>query len=75
MPEDELLAATDVILTVANLGETPVRFEIPDLGYAVDIAAGHSLDLVVNAPAGTYPLTLDRPGTPEYAQRRPDAGA
>ena len=56
-----LLSGTDVILTVANLGETPIRFEIPGLGFATDIADGHSIDLVVNAPAGTYPLTSIAP--------------
>jgi hypothetical protein len=64
-PDHELLAATDVILTIANVGEAPVRFEIPGLGFAMDIAAGHSVDLIVDAPAGTYPLNLAHPGSPD----------
>jgi hypothetical protein len=62
---DPLRSGSDVILSVANLTEAPVRFEISGLAFAMDIAAGHSFDLVVNAPAGAYPLTLAGPGIPD----------
>jgi hypothetical protein len=46
----------EVFLAVANLGSLPQRFEIPEFGFSLDVAAGHSVTLLIDAPSGRYEL-------------------
>ena len=46
----------DAFVAVVNLGTLPQRFEIPDFGFSLDVAAGHSVTLRIAAPSGRYEL-------------------
>lgn len=55
-------ADTDVTFVLPNQGVTLHNFSIDDLGIDVDIDAGATQEVVVNAPAGTYEYYCNVPG-------------
>ena len=61
---DELTipANTDVTVVLPNEGVTPHNFSIDALDISVDIAAGATEEVVINAPAGEYEFYCNVPG-------------
>lgn len=55
-------AGSDVILTLPNEGVTLHNFSIDALGISVDIAAGATETVTINAPAGNYEYYCNVPG-------------
>lgn len=55
-------AGTDVTLTLPNEGVTLHNFSIDALGVSVDISAGATETVTLNAPAGTYEYYCNVPG-------------
>jgi uncharacterized protein (DUF305 family) len=55
-------AGTDVTLTLPNEGVTLHNFSIDALGISVDIAAGATETVTINAPAGSYEYYCNVPG-------------
>ena len=55
-------AGTDVTLTLPNEGMTLHNFSIDALGISVDIAAGATETVKINAPAGSYEYYCNVPG-------------
>jgi uncharacterized cupredoxin-like copper-binding protein len=55
-------AGTDVILTLPNEGVTLHNFSIDVLGISVDIPAGATETVTINAPAGSYEYYCNVPG-------------
>ena len=58
-------ANADVTMNVRNEGAAPHNFSIDALGISVDIAAGESKQVVINAPAGEYEFYCNVPGHKE----------
>src|SRR5215218_4593001 len=58
-------ANTDVTMNVRNEGAAPHNFSIDALGISVDIAAGESKQVVINAPGGEYEFYCNVPGHKE----------
>jgi plastocyanin len=55
-------AETDVAVSLPNDGVTQHNFSIDELGIDVDIEAGATEEVVINAPAGTYEFYCNVPG-------------
>lgn len=55
-------ANTDVTVRVPNVGLLPHTFVIEELGIKLEMAAGQTQEVVINAPAGTYDFICDVPG-------------
>jgi uncharacterized cupredoxin-like copper-binding protein len=58
-------ANTDVTVNLPNEGAAPHNFSIDALGIDVDIAAGATEHVVINAPAGEYEFYCNVPGHKE----------
>ena len=58
-------ANTDVTVMVPNAGAAPHTFVIEALGIKIEMAAGETKEVVINAPAGTYEYICDVPGHEE----------
>ena len=58
-------ANTDVTVTVPNVGASPHTFVIEALGIKIEMAAGETKEVVINAAAGTYDYICDVPGHEE----------
>ena len=58
-------ANTDVTVRVPNIGVLPHTFVIEELGIKLEMAAGQTQEVVINAPAGTYDFICDVPGHAE----------
>jgi uncharacterized cupredoxin-like copper-binding protein len=55
-------ANTAVTFTLVNNGALGHNFSIPTLNISVDVAAGETTTVEVNAAAGSYPFDCDVPG-------------
>jgi len=58
-------ANTDVTVTVPNVGAALHTFVIEALGVKIEMAAGETKEVVINAAAGTYEYICDVPGHAE----------
>lgn len=63
--EIEIPAGQDVKLLLPNLGAAPHNFSIDALDISVDLAAGETKEVTINAPAGTYEFYCNVPGHKE----------
>jgi uncharacterized cupredoxin-like copper-binding protein/mono/diheme cytochrome c family protein len=63
--EIEIPAGQDVTILLPNLGAAPHNFSIDALDISVDLAAGETKDVVINAPAGEYEFYCNVPGHKE----------
>jgi nitrite reductase (NO-forming) len=55
-------ADKSVTISLQNLGGAPHNFSIDELDISVDIAAGETGEVQINAPAGTYEFYCNVPG-------------
>ena len=60
-----LPTGTPTTITLVNNGGLMHNFSIGDLGISVDIEAGATQTVEINAPAGTYTYHCDVPGHTE----------
>lgn len=58
-------ADTATTITLVNNGAVLHNFSIPDLNISVDVEAGATQTVEINAPAGTYAYNCDIPGHTE----------
>jgi uncharacterized cupredoxin-like copper-binding protein len=55
-------ANTPTTVTLTNIGAVPHNFSIDALNISEDVAPGESVDIAINAPAGTYEYYCAMPG-------------
>lgn len=60
--ELSIAADTDTRFVITNEGAAAHNFSIDELGVSVDIAPGESVEVTINAPAGTYQYYCNVPG-------------
>jgi len=60
-----LPAGTDVMISIPNAGAAFHTFVIDELGIKVEVEAGATGEVTINAPAGTYVYYCDVPGHKE----------
>lgn len=60
-----IAANTDVTVTVVNNGLAFHTFVIEELGIDIELNSGQTVDVVINAPAGSYDFICDVPGHAE----------
>jgi uncharacterized cupredoxin-like copper-binding protein len=58
-------ANTDVTVNLPNDGVAPHNFSIDELGIDIDLPAGETQEIVINAPAGEYEYYCNVPGHKE----------
>lgn len=63
--ELEIPADQDVKILLPNLGAAPHNFSIDELGISVDLAAGETGEVTINAPEGEYEFYCNVPGHKE----------
>ena len=63
--EVEIPANQDVKILLPNLGAAPHNFSIDELGISVDLPAGATEEVTINAPAGEYEFYCNVPGHKE----------